>query len=205
MTFIARELTLRGFHLAVVGAVIAALVAALAVQTVRVEGLKLWPIEVEGWKPRATRLEQTLANVRVAEQLAEAWARQARIDLEARYRAVAERTDIDAREATSVALGDAERFIAAGGHAAVRAGADRLRAETDRGSGGPAAAGTGDQGTGDPQGAGAPAELDEAGRAFVAVTADDVRICTVNTVKAEAARHWALELEHESAPAATAD
>ena len=193
--------TLSAARAAAIALLVTALLAALAVQTVRIEGLKIWPVAIEGWKPKAERLEQVIANVRVAEQLAEAWARQARLDQEARYRAVAERTDDDARRETSVALGDAERFIAAGGHA----GAGRVRTEADRGPGSPAGTGPGDRGLGNPEGAGAPAELDGPESRFVTVTADDVRICTVNTVRAEAARDWALALEEASTADAQAD
>ena len=196
---IPEQLTLRGIHAIAIAAVILALLAGVAVQTARIEGLKVWPVSIEGWKPKSRRLEQALANVRVAEQLAAAWAEAARLNHEARYRAVAQRTDIDAREATSVALGDAELFIARGGHAG------QLRPQADRGAGSPAGTGAGDRGPGDPEGAGAPAELDEAEGQLVAVTADDVRICTVNTVRAEAARDWALALEEASKADETAD
>lgn len=190
---------IRSGQAAAIAAVVLALAIGFAVQTARLEGLKIWPVAIEGWKPKAERLDQALANVKVAEQLAAAWAEAARLNQEARYRAVAQRTDIDAREATSVALGDAEQFIARGGHAG------QLRAQADRGAGSPAGTGSGNRGPGDPEGAGAPAELDEAEGQLIGVTADDVRICTVNTVKAEAAREWALGLEEASAPAAQGD
>ncbi|MGB3167127.1 MAG: hypothetical protein WBA68_10175, partial [Alteraurantiacibacter sp.] len=35
-----------------------ALVAAFTVQTVRIEGFKVWPFEVRGWKGRAMEAEQ---------------------------------------------------------------------------------------------------------------------------------------------------
>ncbi len=207
MIYLNRELTLRGIHAFAIAGVIFALLVGLAVQTARIEGFKIWPVAIEGWKPKASRLEQALANVRVAEQLAESWARQARLDKEARYRAVAQRTDIDAKRETSVALGDAERFIAGGGHfrAGASAGAGGLRAQADRGEGGPAGTGPGDHRPGDPEGAGEAAQLDEAEGQLIGVTADDVRICTINTVKAEAARDWALALEEASEPAEQAD
>lgn len=196
---IPESLTLRGVHAIAIAAVIIAVLGGLAVQTARLQGLNVWPVSIEGWKPKAERLDQALANVKVAEQMADAWARQARLDEEARYRAVAQRTDIDAREATSVALGDAEQFIARGGHAG------QLRTQADRGAGSPARTGPGDRGPGDPEGAGQAPELDDAEGQLIGVTADDVRICTVNTVKAEAARDWALALEKASAADQQAD
>lgn len=199
-------LTLRGIHAIAIATVIFALLGGLVVQTARIEGFKVWPVSIEGWKPKAARLEQAIANVRVAEQLAESWARQARLDKEARYRAVAQRTDIDAMDETAKALGDADRFIAAGGTCASRRpAAGQLRPQADRGEGGPAGTGPGDHRPGDPEGAGEAAQLDEAEGQLIGVTADDVRICTVNTVKAEAARDWALALEEASEPADQAD
>lgn len=46
--FVAR-LSLSGIALAIMAVL-------LAVQTARVEGLSIWPVKVEGWKPKAERL-----------------------------------------------------------------------------------------------------------------------------------------------------
>lgn len=195
------QLTLRAVHALAIASLVLALAIGLAVQTARIEGLKLWPVAIEGWKPKAERFERALANVRVAEQLAAAWAEAARLNQEARYRAVAQRTDIDAKRETSVALSDAELFIAGGGHA----GARQLRAQVDRGAGSPAGTGPGNHRPGDPEGAGQAPELDETEGPMIAVTADDVRVCTVNTVKAEAAHDWAVALEEASTADQQAD
>jgi hypothetical protein len=39
------------------GLAIAVLVSLLAVQTARIEGFKVWPLSIEGWKPKAERFE----------------------------------------------------------------------------------------------------------------------------------------------------
>jgi hypothetical protein len=44
------ELTLKGLWLAVVAAAFAALLILLGVQTVRIEGFKVWPISVKGYR-----------------------------------------------------------------------------------------------------------------------------------------------------------
>jgi hypothetical protein len=52
-------LAIRTFLGSLPGAIIAALALLLVVQTVRIEGFKVWPIEVQGWKARALSAEQT--------------------------------------------------------------------------------------------------------------------------------------------------
>lgn len=170
------------FKRAITLAVIGIALAIAAVQTVRLEGFKVWPLSVEGWKPKAERYERDLANVRQAQALAKARAEQARLEQEARYRALAERIDDNAKRDMGSAVDAAERFIAAGGVRCKASGSDRIGTGTRAEGGSP----------GDTQGTGATPVMDEG---TVAVTADDVRICTVNTVKAEAAREWALGIE----------
>lgn len=59
LTTFAARVSLSGIALAIMAAL-------LAVQTVRIEGLKLWPITVEGWKPKAQRLEAAQIAARAA-------------------------------------------------------------------------------------------------------------------------------------------
>jgi hypothetical protein len=170
-------------------AAFALLIAAVAVQTVRLEGFKVWPVSIEGWKPKAKRYEATIEQVRIAQDVAAEKARLARLEQEARYRALAERIDDDAQRDNRVAVDAAERFIAAGGYRCTGG----VRPQANRGAGG----GTGASAEGDrpvdPERAGGAPELD--GTEVVGVTADDVRICTVNTIKAEAAKAWAEGVE----------
>lgn len=170
------------FRLYLTLGVIAIFAIIAVVQTVRIEGFKVWPVQIEGYKAKAERLEADLRNVRAAQELAKAKARQARLEQEARYRALAEKVDDNARKELDEARRIAERFIAAGG----------VRPKTAGGDGIGAGAGPQGRSASDPQGAGAEAILDEG---TVAVTAEDVLICTTNTIKAEAAREWALGVE----------
>lgn len=49
-------------------AIAVALLLATAVQTVRLEGLSIWPVSIEGWKPKAERLAQERDDERAAHQ-----------------------------------------------------------------------------------------------------------------------------------------
>ena len=177
------------FRLYVTLAAFALVIAFGAVQTVRLEGLNVWPVSVEGWKPKAKRYEGTIRDVRNAQDLAAEKARLARLEQEARYRALAERIDDNAQRGNRMALDAAERFIAAGGYRCT--GGVRRRANRGPGSGTGASAES--NRPVDPERAGGAPELD--GAEVVGVTADDVRICTVNTIKAEAAKAWAEGVE----------
>lgn len=199
------KVALKGAWLAVIAAVVVAALAFGAVQTVRIEGFKLWPFEVTGWKPLAIERQTTIDSMFTAQQLAEAKAEAARIAKEAVYRDIAKRIDDNAKESLDAALAAADRFIAAGG----------VRPPADRSS--PCRAGTaaGDYRAADPDRTGRAAQLDAPGSGagnagptdrgpaagFALVSAEDIRICTRNTVKAEAGRALALQLEAASRPA----
>lgn len=134
-----------------------------------------------GWDRAA--MQRDIANaaldkVAVAAVQAEKAAKEAKEKAEREYRELAERTDNATIERLETELGRAERFIAA----------NRV-CPANRSASGPAPAATGDNGAGSGDGPGEAAELDG-----VIVPADDVRICTINTVRLEAAREWALEL-----------
>lgn len=169
-------------RLGLTGLAIAVLIALLAIQTVRLEGFKLWPIDIEGARPKAERLQGVIDDIDKAQEAALKAAQEAKERAEREYRDLAERIDDDAEEARQGNLDAAERFIAV----------NRVRCEGNRGDGGRAVAAAGDNGTRDGEGASPAPELDAG---LVAVPDSDVRICTVNTLQAEAARAWALELE----------
>jgi hypothetical protein len=171
------------FKRAITLGTIAVALAIAAVQTVRLEGFKVWPVTIEGWKPKAERYEATIEQVRIAQDVAAEKARLARLEQEARYRALAERIDDDAKQDMGRNTDAAERFIAAGGYGRC------VRTEANRSAGSGTGTSAESNSAVDPVGAGGAPELD--GTALIGVTADDVRICTANTVKAEAAKTWA--------------
>lgn len=186
------------------GLVIALLMAALAIQTIRLEGLRIWPVSVTGWKEKAIDRQLVIDQLIEAQTIATERAEQARQAQADTYRDIAERIDDNAQDSLGSAMDAADRFIAAGG----------MRAEA---TGHPArcpASPAGNHRAEDTEGTGSPAQLDApdlgegpaAGRAegLVLVSPADIRICTENTVKAEAGRDLALQLEAESAAAAAA-
>uniref|UniRef100_A0A6H1ZMS0 Uncharacterized protein n=1 Tax=viral metagenome TaxID=1070528 RepID=A0A6H1ZMS0_9ZZZZ len=162
--------------------------------------MKIWPVEIEGWKPKAERLQAELDRVPAVQEDARARAAAAKAATENTYRAIAQEIDDHAEDETRRELAAADRYVAA----------HRLRTEADPDRGGRAAAGAGDRSSGDGQATGRTPQLDDAGSAdsfaadpgsldgLVAVSAQDVRICTINTLQAEAAQRWAIGLEAAS-------
>lgn len=51
------SVTLKGIYAALIALALAVLLALLAVQTIRIEGLKIWPLEIEGLKAKVERHE----------------------------------------------------------------------------------------------------------------------------------------------------
>ncbi len=182
------------------GAIIAALAVALAIQTARLEGFHVWPVSVTGWIKTAEDRQATIDRITEAERLAAAEARAARLAQETTYRDIAERIDDNAQDTLEGAMAAADRFIAAGGLRSQAAGSAPCSARTAAGN----------HRAENPVGAGRTAQLDAAGAGsadagpsgtgFVLVSAEDVRICTRNTVKAEAGHDLALQLEAASTP-----
>ena len=82
------RLAVKGAWVAAVAMAIAIMLGLLAVQSIRLEGFKIWPIDVEGWKPKAERLQATIDNITAAQDLAEQNARTARLEDEAEYRGI---------------------------------------------------------------------------------------------------------------------
>lgn len=178
-------------RISLTGLAIAILAALLAVQTVRLEGFKLWPLAIEGARPTAARLALDLQNVRQAQGIALERAQAAKLKAETDYRTLAERIDTHAEQQEGAAMAAADRYIAA----------NRVRCEAAGGSRGRPAAAPGDHRAGRGEAPGQTPELD-AGRGvagdaggLVLVAPEDVRICTANTLQAEAARDWAIGLE----------
>lgn len=143
-----------------------------------------WRVGV--WHDRADRLAHDLANVKAAQVVALERAEAARARTEAKYLRLAGRIDNEAHNARVGALADADEYIRT----------HRVRCEAVGGAGSGTVAADADRGSGGGQSASAAPELDVS----IAVSADDVRICTRNTVQAEAARDWALSLEAATAP-----
>lgn len=163
------------------GLIIAALLAALVVQTIRIEGLKVWPLSIDGWKPLAIERGETIENIRKAQQVAADKARLARLEQEAIYREEARKADAREHAIREEALDLAERYIAA----------NRVRPEAYRGP--PSGAGSSPE-SGSPESDNGPRGAPELDEGLVAVTAEDVRICTRNTARLIAGREWGLGL-----------
>ncbi|MFC4255373.1 hypothetical protein GRI97_08040 [Altererythrobacter xixiisoli] len=156
---------------ALVAGVFVALLVAFAVQT--------WRLGRER-QDNAT-LTATIARIENAQKHAADLARLARVEQEARYQTLAQRTDEHAEQAQADAMADARDFIArnrvqcpAAGSAAGSSGA---RADSD---GAPGA-----------DRSGAAAQLDAG---LIAVPESDILICTENTVRLGKAREWAKQI-----------
>lgn len=171
------SLTLKGIWLAIVAIAFAVLLILLAVQTVRLEGFKIWPLSYEGALPKIKRYETAFAEIeRKTVETTAKW-KQAIEAKEQDYRNKAQEADDNAEEALSGAMAAAERHIAN----------NRVQCPANRGGvNGPAASASGGS-AGGGDGPGRDAEL-------VAVTPDDIRICTTNSVRLQAVRDWALSL-----------
>lgn len=140
----------------------------------------------EGWKPKAKRLQRDLEATLEAGQQAQQQQQAVNDTAEQIYRDVAERIDDETEHARAGALDDAERFIAA----------NRVRCPNGGGTSGASAAAF-DRGAGDGEALPGATELDGSGA--VAVPETDIRVCTVNTLQAEAGALWAREIEEASA------
>lgn len=206
--FLAARFAVTGTLLAIAGAAFLALAVFAGVQTARIEGFHVWPVSVTGWKKTAQDRQATIDELVDAQGDAEAIAEAARAATEAAYSDIAERIDDNAQDTLDTALAAADRFVAAGG----------MRAETAGHPARCAPAPAGDHGARHPETARPAPQLDAAGpgaadpgqaaagsgesaEGLVLVSPADIRICTVNTVKAEAGHALATQLEAASAPA----
>lgn len=159
------------------GLAIAVLIALLAVQTARLEGLKIWPISIEGALPKLQRYELAFKDIeRTTRETTAKW-REAIRAKEQQYRNLAQEADHDAEQAHSDALAAADRYIAS--HRFV---CPRDQGGVDR----PAA----NPGGGNP---GVPASLPA--DSLVAISDADVRACSAATAYAVEAHNWAVGIE----------
>lgn len=171
--------TLKGIWAALIALAFAIILALLAVQTVRIEGIKIWPLNLEGYKAKSERLQADLDKVKAAQVVALEKAVAAVKKVEQNYRTLAEKTDAKLEKARTDAMLDAERYIAA----------HRLHPQAVGGSpGGSSAAAEG----GNPEVVG---EVPE--DALVAVSVADVRACTVNSTDLMNAHDWAVGLNEQ--------
>jgi hypothetical protein len=145
---------------------------------VQIEGFKLWPIHVVGWREENKTLRLDLDTIKNGQALAKAKADQARRETEAKYRDIAERNERAHKIELEKARAATDRFIIS----------NRLRIKA---AGGPSS------------GAAAPAEGDGAGlprhpadtAELVAVPESDVRNHAKCYVYAKKAYDWAQELK----------
>ena len=197
----AARIAVKGIWAAAIAAVVIASLGFGVVQTVRLEGLKVGPLSIEGALPKVDRLKGDLANVRKAQKVAKKEAERQRVFWQDHYRNRAQEADLaNATETQPRAVDDADRYIAA----------NRVQPCSARGvgerAGAPASdrrAGRGDRSSGLPIVDDRPAlPADEhLLPGFVTVTETDVRICSQNTARMLDVASWATTLERESAAA----
>ncbi|MFW2445984.1 MAG: hypothetical protein ACN4E6_01540 [Qipengyuania pacifica] len=198
--FLAAKHAIKGGILAIVAVAFLALAIFAGVQTSRIEGFHVWPVSMTGWKKTAQDRQATIDQLAAAQDLAAATAHAARVAQESTYRDIAERIDENAEDSIESAMAAADRFIANGGLRGQASGSQPCSARaasSDHRSEG--FDGTGRATQLDASGAG-DADLGEPTDGLVLVSAADVRICTRNTVKAEAGRDLAIKLEAASKP-----
>lgn len=181
---LAAEYSLKGLWLALVALVVTVALGFSVIQTARLEGFKFWPISVQGWKPRALSAEATLAKVAAAQVVAKQVQEQVNQTAEQDYAEIAERIDRETIEELETELASAERYIRN----------NRVRPQANRCVASGAGSTAPDNGPAHSEGASEAPLLD----GEVRVLEEDVRICTTNTLKAEAGHRFATELENAS-------
>lgn len=166
-----------------IGALIVAGVAALlfigfATQTIRIEGLRLWPISVVGFKEENRTLRLDLDTIKRMQERARADQEAAMLRKEAEYREKAERID----DEYQTRLADA--------NARALAYSKRMRVKApSRVASGTSAAPEG----GSPSRPDRPGEDAELGD-YIAVSQEDFNILNENTQRLKAAHEWAIGL-----------
>lgn len=189
--------TIRGIKLALAGGVFLLLAAGNVAQLIDRHGFKFWFVEIEGVHDRADRLEAEIKGIELAQGQAGQMAKDQREANEDEYRDIAADVDRNAGTALDRGFASADRYIRANRVWQWPEGVPCSNAGTAAGG----------DGTGNPQGAGQTSELDGSrtgrgsgarGDGMVVVSAEDVRICTENTVKAEAARDYVTKVERAS-------
>ncbi|MGX7895448.1 hypothetical protein [Tsuneonella sp. HG222] len=165
-----------------IGFIAASILAALlfvgfATQTIRIEGLSVWPFKIVGFKEEIRTIRLDLDSIKRAQETAALKAKQAKAEAEAEYRKKAEITDAKYKAELADARSRAARY----------ADANRVRRQANGGSpGGPAAPGGSDA----PEGADGRSEDAE----LVAVSREDFDILNENTIRLQQAHEWALGL-----------
>lgn len=189
--------TIRGIKLALAGGVFLLLAAGNVAQLIDRHGFKFWFVEIEGVHDRADRFEAEIKGIELAQGQAGQMAKDQREANEDEYRDIAADVDRNAGTALDRGFASADRYIRANRVWQWPEGVPCSNSGTAAGG----------DGTGNPQGAGQASELDGSrtgrgtgvrGDGMVVVSADDVRICTENTVKAEAARDYVTKVEAAS-------
>lgn len=189
--------TIRGIKLVIAGGVFLLLAAGNVAQLVDRHGFKFWFVEFEGAHDKIDRLETEIEGMNLAQGQAGQLAKKQREANEAEYRDIAADVDRNAGTALDRGFASADRYIRA----------NRVWQWPEGVPCSGTGTATGGDGTGNPQGAGQAAELDGSrtgrgsgarGDGMVVVSAEDVRICTENTVKAEAARDYVTKVEAAS-------
>lgn len=180
MTPIPPSVTLKGIWAALIALAFLLALALLVVQTVRLEGFKIWPISVEGYVAKSERLQKDVTTCKDAQEEA-ARAQQAVVDAAQRkYDSLKERADSNEKILNSMA-----RSLTA-----AYADANRVRnaQAVDRApSGADSSAGSDDPGISEavPDGS------------FVAISESDLQACADSAAYAVAAHNWASGLNQE--------
>lgn len=164
-------------------ALIAAGLAALlfigfSTQTIRIEGLKIWPFKIVGFKEENQTLRLDLDTIKRMQEHAREQQEAAMLRKEAEYREKAERTD-DEYQA---------RLADANARAAAYAG--RMRVKVPGGIASGASASPESEGS---QGADRPGSDAELGD-YIAISQQDFEILNENTQRLKAAHEWAIGL-----------
>ena len=189
--------TIRGIKLAIAGGVFLLLAAGNVVQLVDRHGFKFWFVEIEGAHDKIDRLEAEIEGMNIAQEQSGQLAKKQREANEAEYRDIAADVDRNAGTALDRGFASADRYIRANRVWQWPEGVPCSNPGTAAGG----------DGAGNSQGAGQATELDGSrtgrgsgarGDGMVVVRAEDVRICTENTVKAEAARDYVTKVEAAS-------
>lgn len=175
---------LQGVWLVLIGFVVVASLLFGVYHKLLIDGYKFLFFESEGYRPAYERVLADNERILAAQEEAERLQRQINEQVEAGSAEASERIDRETYEEVVDQLARAEQFIRS----------NRVRQGADRCPRGATAAPAQDHGSGSGQATGAAPVLDGA-EDYVVVRAGDVRICTVNTLQAEAGREFALEIE----------
>lgn len=166
-----------------IGALIAAGLAGLfflglATQTIRIEGFKLWPLHIVGFKEEVKTLRLDLDTIKVMQLAAKEKAEAERLRMEAEYQEKAEKADDEYRSK----LADASARAAAY--------ANRMRVQAPYS----ASSGSGASTESNPA---TSADRSSEDAEYIAVTRSDFDVMIENTLRLKAAHEWAVGLNAE--------